>query len=283
MADMTLAQLQALVEQQGAELAQLKAAAAATTPAPTEYYTLAKTGEEIDEILAGSANAVRYDAAQSLTDVQKTQARGNIGAAPSGYGYGETISRIGHDNITDAEFVEMLEAKLSTMDYDSAAQVTWEDHPLFDGTIRVGTLWKSGTGEYAALTGDGYASTSLTRVKVNGVWQPFEWVNPPMDLGVEYRTTERYLGKPVYVKVVDCGLIADNKAVAHGISNMNICLSVIGVRAGFPMPNIYNHSLNDPWTCYVVAIDTTNITLACGSSSAGANCHVTLKYTKTTD
>lgn len=38
-----------------------------------------------------------------------------------------------------------------------------------------------------------------------GVWQPWEYVNPPMDLGVEYRTTERYLGKPVYVKVVDCG------------------------------------------------------------------------------
>lgn len=116
-----------------------------------------------------------------------------------------------------------------------------------------------------------------------GQWDPLEYINPDMKLGVEYRTTERYLGKPVYVKVVDCGLIADNKEVAHGISNMNICLSVMGVRAGFPMPQIYNHSLNDPWTCYVVAIDTTNITLACGSSSAGANCHVTLKYTKTTD
>lgn len=37
------------------------------------------------------------------------------------------------------------------------------------------------------------------------VWGEWEWVNPPMQLGVEYRTTERYLGKPVYVKVVDCG------------------------------------------------------------------------------
>lgn len=35
-----------------------------------------------------------------------------------------------------------------------------------------------------------------------------EWVNPPLALGVEYRTTERYLGKPVYVKVVDCGYFA---------------------------------------------------------------------------
>ena len=36
-------------------------------------------------------------------------------------------------------------------------------------------------------------------------WQPWEWVNPPMQLGVEYRTTERYLGKPVYAMAVDCG------------------------------------------------------------------------------
>lgn len=32
-----------------------------------------------------------------------------------------------------------------------------------------------------------------------------EYVNPPMQLGVEYRTTERYLGKPVYVKVIEAG------------------------------------------------------------------------------
>lgn len=30
---------------------------------------------------------------------------------------------------------------------------------------------------------------------------PWEWVNPPMVVGVEYRTTERYLSKPVYKKL----------------------------------------------------------------------------------
>ena len=36
-------------------------------------------------------------------------------------------------------------------------------------------------------------------------WGAWEYVNPPMVLGVEYRTTERYLGKPVYIKVTACG------------------------------------------------------------------------------
>lgn len=29
-----------------------------------------------------------------------------------------------------------------------------------------------------------------------------EWINPPMELDTEYRTTERLLGKPVYTKLV---------------------------------------------------------------------------------
>lgn len=32
-----------------------------------------------------------------------------------------------------------------------------------------------------------------------------EWIKPPMELGIEYRTTERYMGKPVYTKLVNCG------------------------------------------------------------------------------
>ena len=50
-------------------------------------------------------------------------------------------------------------------------------------------------------------TTYLFRKKVDGVWQPWECINPPMKLGWEYRTTERYLGKPVYCKVVDCGTV----------------------------------------------------------------------------
>ncbi len=45
-----------------------------------------------------------------------------------------------------------------------------------------------------------------------GGWQPWEWVNPPTLLGVEYRTTERYLGKPVYKKLVDLGEAPSTKA-----------------------------------------------------------------------
>jgi hypothetical protein len=46
-----------------------------------------------------------------------------------------------------------------------------------------------------------------------------EWLNPPMAVGVEYRTTERYQGKSVYTKLVDFGNLPTNstKWVDHNV------------------------------------------------------------------
>lgn len=41
---------------------------------------------------------------------------------------------------------------------------------------------------------DGYKIDPVTGVK--------EWLFPPMESGVEYRLAERYLGKPVYIKLI---------------------------------------------------------------------------------
>lgn len=115
------------------------------------------------------------------------------------------------------------------------------------------------------------------------VFYPWEWVNPPMQTGAEYRTTQRFWGKPVYYKIVDCGKIADNKQVEHGVANMRDCIFCQGLRGAIPMPSISNNDLSDPWSYYVADVDRTKITLACGTTAAGGNCHVILKYTKTTD
>ena len=46
-----------------------------------------------------------------------------------------------------------------------------------------------------------------------------EWLNPPMQLGVEYRTTERYHGKPVYAKLISLGLLPDNSLKVVAVSD----------------------------------------------------------------
>ena len=49
----------------------------------------------------------------------------------------------------------------------------------------------------------------LIRHKNNGVWGEWEWDNPPMELGKEYRTTERWNGKPVYACLANAGPFPD--------------------------------------------------------------------------
>ena len=52
-----------------------------------------------------------------------------------------------------------------------------------------------------------YLDIEWRRNKKNAdtAWSPWEWVNPPMEIGVEYRTTERWNGKPVYTCLANVG------------------------------------------------------------------------------
>ena len=58
--------------------------------------------------------------------------------------------------------------------------------------------------------------------------EPWEYVNPPMELDAEYRTTERLNGKPVYAKLIDFGTLpnADTKTV-HKIPQ-NVAIVYMG-------------------------------------------------------
>lgn len=131
-------------------------------------------------------------------------------------------------------------------------------------------------------------------LKENDFWGPWEYESGiPMQLGVEYRTTERYLGKPVYVRLIDCGNLPDGttKEVAHGITNLDFIVGAQAIASnsssGFNghtyLPAIYNGSLTDRWTDYLAGVDTKNIRIFCGGGLAGCPVYVTFKYTKTTD
>ena len=47
----------------------------------------------------------------------------------------------------------------------------------------------------------------LRRERSGGVWGEWECENPPMEVGVEYRTTKRYNGRAVFCKLVDVGTL----------------------------------------------------------------------------
>lgn len=66
-------------------------------------------------------------------------------------------------------------------------------------------------------------------ISSGNVYYPWEWVNPPMQLGVEYRTTERYLGYPVYVKLINLG------SLPNAGSTKQISVRDLGIRVPISM------------------------------------------------
>ena len=118
-----------------------------------------------------------------------------------------------------------------------------------------------------------------------------EWFNPPMQVGDEYRTTERYLGKPVYTMAVDFGALPVDtyKIVGHNIANVDCMLSACGVipEIGTQIPG--KSIANGFWKNDIdVLSDRSNIqvvTRNCNDhlKNDGWTAQITLRYTKTTD
>lgn len=260
---------------------------------PDDYYVLPYSGEEIDDLLgkAGSATgAVRYDAAQSLTDAQKAQARGNIGAAPGGFGYGEVLNFSIFDDSDGSKFEQFVDSFIDGT--DKVIRITeLADYPanIYSGNggfadIRIANNgnaivnWHGPANVLASSSSEIYHAQK--KRLTDGTWHPWEYTNPALALGVEYRTTERYLGKPVYVKVVDCGKFpapGTSKLVAHGISNCTPVTVTAQMSNSNTVPYV---------GYYTIGVDNTAITLASVSGVSDLSAHntvATMRYIKTTD
>lgn len=72
------------------------------------------------------------------------------------------------------------------------------------------------------------SNTRAIRACEGGVWKPWSVENPPMEPGVEYRTTELWEGKPVYIKRIAYAaesFTSENISLPHGISDLDVCFS----------------------------------------------------------
>jgi hypothetical protein len=126
-----------------------------------------------------------------------------VGAAPAGYGYGEPMSAIGE---------AQLDTILATLKDNESKRVGFFTGAsgVTQGTYMYGTLTRA-TYDYATFLIDGYMykGTMLLRTKHGGTWGEWEWVNPPMVIGKEYCTTERWNGKPVYKQTISLGKLPE--------------------------------------------------------------------------
>lgn len=149
--------------------------------------------------------------AQSLTAAQKSQARSNIGAAPEKLGIGDILGTMltANNNLNDNranglyQWAESTPANSPLGQYCQMWVYRW-------GTFQADVVWAAGNPTTRVIRVHSADNSEVTEV----------WENPPMQVGTEYRTTERYRGKAVYCKVLDCGALPNNtyKEIATGLT-----------------------------------------------------------------
>lgn len=204
----------ATLDELQAQLAALTQRVNEITVPPDDYYTHRFSGEEIDNAVGRVADTPGSGAITA----------GDVGAAPEGFGLGYIVGGEIPDN-----------------DFNMATKNGWYscNGNEINGPPDIGgAVYTSGAILIVANSGGGRVKEQILHLGTAGLqgfiqrryynnafasWQPWEWVNPAMRRGVEYRTIERYNGKPVYIAAISLGAGPEAntvKTVAHNINNM---------------------------------------------------------------
>lgn len=232
----------------------------------------------LNKMEQGIADAVSVTP-QTLSDEQKAQARGNIGAAPDGFGLGGDAKVLTSDddvNTIGASGWYCWVNNNVPINAIGVTSLTIMRVDAYSSGVKVQTL-------YGATDGVEFIMQPIVARRMIygskiGAW---EYVNPPMQLGVEYRTTERYLEKPVYVKAVNFGELpnAATKTVIWATADEVSAVLSVEATGSQGAPVGLGASLSGT---EITATTTTLYIKSSGDYSANTAVF-RIKYTKTTD
>ena len=138
-------------------------------------------------------------------------------------------------------------------------------------------------------------TTRAVRSCEGGVWKPWSVENPPLELDVEYRTTELWENKPVYIKRIAYAaknFTGDNISLEHNIVDLGVCFSASAVwyRDNEPpegwryLPSSYPGAVD--YNGQIDRVDSTVVNFRLGYTTrlriqeSSGPLYVTLKYTK---
>lgn len=230
-------------------------------------YTSQYTGSEIDEAIGRALPNGVIDTALAEK-------------APAGYGLGG-----------GAKFI----TSGSLNDYKNCGWYAWDENvnntPFPYGSCIILNKGSSWIVHQIAIAGYGQSICIRKYFNQTDEWDAWEYINPPMQPGVEYRTTERYQGKPVYVKLIDFGALPNKtiKKVDPNITNFSKLVDmriIIAMSDGsYHIENIWSDngtnaiSLSRAW----FKLSTGGIAIYTFSDQSANSAIVTIKYTKTTD
>jgi len=236
------------------------------------------SGSNWYSILTTKAPVAVHQGGTGATDA--ATARANLGAAPAGFGLGEAPGNV--------PYLSDLSTATKSGWYGYRANAVGNPMPGWNGTLLVTSSYEiTVQTAYCAALNRVVATRCLDRCAGSTTFSEWEWINPKMDIGVEYRTTERFNGKAVYTKLFSFGALpnATYSAKAHGISGITHTISCHGCAktnggsmVAIPIQNTYG-TLNNG--SIQVKFDHTQVVIA---TSADVSDHtevlLVLKYTK---
>lgn len=248
---------------------------------PEHAHTHAKDG--IDPITPASIGARPDTWMPTASDV---------GAAPGGKGYGDQMEyvEVSNEAALEAKLDEMLSGMTvrtskqfvlvfnSVSNLNSFAELAYtSEYGGGYATLTVYSWHISGDGDRTAL------NSTYIKVKRYGSWATFEWQNPPMQLGVEYRTTERHNGLPVYAKRIAFTPSTDfnantTLAIPHGIDGYYTFKRLFARSGNYPLP-FYAHEGGGTFTA-VRSVDATNIYISSNQNWGKAAWTIDIFYPK---
>ena len=216
-------------------------------------------------------------------------------------GFGDAIQEIATTSAEESyeTYCAKVDAVLDAMPDKTAKLVRAYPPAVYGNAGTTISLLYKGDANYAVLSNIGSADVGLCGWRMfklrypssssPAVWMPFEWENPPMKIGVEYRTTERYDGKPVFVMAVNGGAFPDNSSKiievqipdTSGQVKMLDCYGVLD--NGTQIPGLFGESVFDASNYLGLFTQNGNgkFTISVGSGrTVGLNFTLFLKYWK---
>lgn len=135
-----------------------------------------------------------------------------LGAAPSGYGLGSIANMVSGISVDGTEKFGLYSVNRKE-----------NNVPFYPGFLIPMKGSFAGSGVQLCQVNIGMNGCVARRYKKNytGEWSEWEYENPPMEVGtvdnlIKYRTTQRFLGKPVYTTIIPFVFGEDQKITISG-------------------------------------------------------------------
>lgn len=237
-------------------------------------YHFGQAFSEMRQMLqtAESALATANNAQTALGELTDYVDTGLAGKAPAGYGLG-----LGTGDITQLTTAAQVDAAMEAGWYQYYGSNINGNGTAYGGILVVPSMWSVTQFFFCRLHYGSY----MKRIYQSNAWNPWEWINPPMLFGEEYRTTERYNGKPVYMMAVklEGGPNNGEKKVNHGVQN-----AIVFDVGGVAISRFNNTCLSLPWLNYItISASHAEVIAAASANYSSYNLHTWIKYYKTTD